>query len=155
MSHHHHLAANEVLHDGIAIPFLLGSVEEIKQIIADNHLDLCNTPIIDPHSRENSKIRESFAGLIWQKRQRKGMTLEEAFDLTLNRYYYGIMMVDTGTADAMISGVTSHHGDVISPALKLIGPKPNLNHISSMYIVLTKKGPLFFADTTVNLDPDI
>jgi malate dehydrogenase (oxaloacetate-decarboxylating)(NADP+) len=148
-------AANEVLHEGIAIPVLLGNVEETKQIIEDNHLDLSNTLIIDPHAKESLEIRNSFAGLIWQKRQRKGITFEEAYELTFNRNYFGIMMVDTGMADAMISGVTTHYGDVMSPALRLIGPKPNLNHISSMYIVLTKKGPLFFADTTVNLDPDV
>jgi malate dehydrogenase (oxaloacetate-decarboxylating)(NADP+) len=148
-------AANEVLHEGIAIPVLLGNVEETKEMIADNHLDLDNTLIIDPHSKESDEIRNSFAGLIWQKRQRKGITLEEAYELTFNRNYFGIMMVDTGMADAMISGVTSHYGEVMSPALRLIGPRPNLNHISSMYIVLTKKGPLFFADTTVNLDPDV
>jgi len=148
-------AANEVLHEGIALPVLLGNVEEIKQLIAENHLDLNDTPIFDPHSVEADELRKSFADLIWKKRQRKGITMQEAYELTFNRNYYGIMMVDTGLADAMISGVTSHYGDVISPALRLIGPKPNLNHISSMYIVLTKKGPLFFADTTVNLDPDV
>jgi len=148
-------AANEVLHDGIAHPVLLGNVDEIKQLIADNHFDLTNVPIIDPHSKESNDLRNSFAGLIWEKRQRKGITLDEAYELTFNRNYFGIMMVDTGMVDAMISGVTSHYGDVMSPALKLIGPKPNLNHISSMYIVMTKKGPLFFADTTVNLDPDV
>jgi malate dehydrogenase (oxaloacetate-decarboxylating)(NADP+) len=148
-------AANEVLHDGIAHPVLLGNVEEIKQLIAENHFDLNSVPIIDPHSKESNDIRNSFAGLIWEKRQRKGITLDEAYELTFNRNYFGIMMVDTGMVDAMISGVTSHYGDVMSPALKLIGPKPNLNHISSMYIVMTKKGPLFFADTSVNLDPDV
>jgi len=148
-------AANEVFHDGIALPVLLGNAEEIKQLIAIHHLDLIKTPIIDPHSAEADDLRNSFAGLIWKKRQRKGITLEEAYELTFNRNYFGILMVDTGLADAMISGVTSHYGDVISPALRLIGPRPNLNHISSMYVVMTKKGPLFFADTTVNLDPDI
>lgn len=148
-------AANEVLHEGIALPVLLGNVEEIKQLIADNHLDLNGTPIFDPHSVETEELRKSFADLIWKKRQRKGITMQEAYELTFNRNYYGIMMVDTGLADAMISGVTSHYGDVMSPALRLIGPRPNLNHISSMYIVMTKKGPLFFADTTVNLDPDV
>jgi malate dehydrogenase (oxaloacetate-decarboxylating)(NADP+) len=148
-------AANEVLHEGIAFPVLLGNVEEIKQIIADNHLDLNDTPIIDPHSKESDEIRNSFASLIWKKRQRKGITLEDAYELTFNRNYFGIMMVDTGLANAMISGVTSHYGEVMSPALRLIGPKPNLNHISSMYIVMTKRRPLFFADTTVNLDPDV
>lgn len=148
-------AANQVLHDGIAFPILLGNVGEIRQLIADNQLDLITAPIIDPHSTETEEIRKSFAELIWMKRQRKGITMEEAYELTFNRNYYGIMMVDTGLADAMISGITSHYGDVMSPALKLIGPKPNTNHISSMYVVMTKRGPLFFADTTVNLDPDV
>ncbi|MDP3432693.1 MAG: NADP-dependent malic enzyme [Bacteroidota bacterium] len=148
-------AANQVLHDGIAFPILLGNVGEIRQLIADNQLDLITTPIIDPHSTETEEIRKSFAELIWKKRQRKGITMEEAYELTFNRNYYGIMMVDTGLADAMISGITSHYGDVMSPALKLIGPKPNTKHISSMYVVITKRGPLFFADTTVNLDPDV
>ncbi|MFY9151702.1 MAG: NADP-dependent malic enzyme [Prolixibacteraceae bacterium] len=148
-------AANQVFHDGIAIPVLLGNIQEIKQLIAENQLDLMSATIIDPRSTGNEQVRDSFANLIWKKRQRKGITFEDAWELTFNRNYYGIMMVDTGQADAMISGVTSHYGDVMSPALKLIGPKPELNHISSMYIVMTKKGPLFFADTTVNLDPDV
>lgn len=136
------------------IPVLLGNIQEIKNLIAENHLDLNGTQIIDPHSDENEKVRKTFASLIYAKRQRKGVTMAEAYELTFNRNYYGIMMVDEGLADAMISGVTSHYGDVISPALKLIGPKPNLGHISSMNIVMTKRGPFFFADTTVNLDPD-
>lgn len=148
-------AANQVLHDGIAFPILLGNVGEIRQLIADNQLDLITAPIIDPHSTETEEMRRSFAELIWKKRQRKGITMEEAYELTFNRNYYGIMMVDTGLADAMISGITSHYGVVMSPALKLIGPKPNTKHISSMYVVMTKRGPLFFADTTVNLDPDV
>jgi malate dehydrogenase (oxaloacetate-decarboxylating)(NADP+) len=148
-------AANEVLHDGIAIPVLLGNAGEINQLINENHFELHSAEIIDPHSQGNTEIRNSFARLIWEKRQRKGLTFEDAYELTFNRNYYGIMMVETGLADGMISGVTSHYGDVMSPALKLIGPKPNLNHISSMYIVMTKKGPLFFADTTVNLDPEV
>ena len=148
-------AANEVLHEGIAIPILLGNVDEIKQIIAENHFDLNDTQIIDPHANEHDKTRKSFANLIYTKRQRKGITMAEAYELTFNRNYYGIMMVDTGLADGMISGVTTHYQNVISPALKLIGPKPNLKHISSMNIVMTKRGPLFFSDTTVNIDPDV
>jgi Malic enzyme len=148
-------AANEVLHDGIAIPILLGNEQEIKQLIAENHFELNSVTIIDPHSTEIGDIRNVFANQIWEKRKRKGITQEEAYQLTYNRNYFGIQMVDTGMVDAMISGVTSHYGEVISPALKLIGPKNGLNHISSMYIVMTKRGPLFFADTTVNLDPDV
>lgn len=147
-------AAHEVLHEGIAHPILLGNEDEIRQLITENNLDLGETLIIDPLCAEREETRKTFADLIWRKRQRKGVTLEEAFELTINRNYFGIMMVETGMADAMISGVTSHYGDVMSPALRLIGPKPGLNHISSMSIIMTKKGPLFFADTTVNLDPD-
>lgn len=148
-------AANELLHDGIANPILLGNVDEIRQLIAENHFDLNKVSIIDPHASEQDELRETFAKLIWEKRRRKGITHEEATELTYNRNYFGIMMVDTGKAEAMISGVTSHYGDVMSPALKLIGPKTGLAHISSMYIVMTKRGPLFFADTSVNLDPDV
>jgi len=147
-------AANEVYHEGIAKPILLGDVEQIKQIIAENNLDINDIPIIDPRGRHEEERRDRFAEIIWQKRQRKGITKDEAFELTFDRNYFGIMMVETGEADAMVSGITSEYGAVMGPALKLIGSRPNYNRISGMYIVVTKKGPYFFADTTVNLDPD-
>lgn len=148
-------AASEILHEGIAYPILLGDVDEIEKMIAESRLDLAKVPIYDPRCHGCEETRQQFAELIWQKRQRKGITMDKAYDLTFNRNYYGVMMVETGMADAMISGVTSHYGSVMSPALKLIGPKAGLNKISSMSIILTKKRPLFFADTTVNLDPDV
>jgi len=147
-------AANEVFHEGIANPILLGDVEQIKQIIAENNLDIGDITIIDPRCKSEEDRRIRYAEMIWEKRQRKGITKDEAFELTENRNYFGIMMVETGEADAMVSGVSHEYGEVVGPALRLIGPKPNLNRISSMYIVFTKKGPYFFADTTVNLDPD-
>jgi malate dehydrogenase (oxaloacetate-decarboxylating)(NADP+) len=147
-------AANEVSHEGIAKPILLGNVDHIRQIIAENHLEICDVSIIDPRNPSEEAKRIQFAEMIWKKRQRKGITHDEAYELTDNRNYFGIMMVETGEADAMVSGVTSGYGEVMGPALKLIGPRPNLNRISSMYMVVTKRGPFFFADTTVNLDPD-
>jgi malate dehydrogenase (oxaloacetate-decarboxylating)(NADP+) len=147
-------AVNEVYHEGIAHPILLGNVEEIKQIIAENNLDIADVAIIDPRCKSQEERRSRFAEMIWKKRQRKGITKDEAYELTYNRDYFGIMMVETGEADAMVSGVSHEYGEVMGPALRLIGPKPNLHRISSMYIVFTKKGPYFFADTTVNLDPD-
>jgi len=147
-------AANEVFHEGIANPILLGDVEQIKQIIAENNLDIGDVTIIDPRCKSEEDRRIRYAEMIWEKRQRKGITKDEAYELTENRNYFGIMMVETGEADAMVSGVSHEYGEVVGPALRLIGPKPNLNRISSMYIVFTKKGPYFFADTTVNLDPD-
>lgn len=147
-------AANEVYHEGIAIPILLGDKEQINQMIHENNLDLSEVDIIDPREKKEEERRVRFADMIWKKRQRKGITKDEAYELTFNRNYFGIMMVETGEADAMVSGVTCEYGEVMRPALQLIGPKPPLNHVSSMYIVITKKGPFFFADTTVNLDPD-
>jgi len=147
-------AANEVYHEGIAKPILLGDAEQIKQLIAENNLDLNGVPIIDPRSKEVEENRNQFAELIWQKRQRKGITKDEAYELTFDRNYFGIMMVETSQADAMVSGITSEYGAVMRPALRLIGPRPKLNRIAGMYVVFTKKGPYFFADTTVNLDPD-
>ncbi len=147
-------AAKEVYHEGIAKPILLGNAEQIRQIIAENHLDIGDLPIIDPRDPGQEANRKMFADMIWKKRQRKGTGRTEAYDQTENRNYFGIMMVETGQADAMVSGVTSEYGDVMGPALKLIGPRPDLHRISSMYMVITKKGPYFFADTTVNLDPD-
>jgi len=147
-------AANEVFHEGIAKPILLGDEEQIRQIIAENHLDLNGVTIIDPRGKEEEARRERFAELIWQKRQRKGITKDEAYELTFDRNYFGIMMVETGEADTMVSGITSEYGAVMGPALKLIGPRSDLNRVSGMYILVTKKGPYFFADTTVNLDPD-
>lgn len=148
-------AASEVLREGIAHPILLGDVTEIESLIAENHLELSKVPIYDPRCHGCEETRQKFAEIIWKKRQRKGITLEKAYDLTFDRNYYGTMMVETGMADAMISGLTSHYGSVMSPALRLIGPRKGLNRISSMSIVMTKKRPLFFADTTVNLDPDV
>jgi malate dehydrogenase (oxaloacetate-decarboxylating)(NADP+) len=148
-------AAHEVLADGIAHPILLGDIEQIRKLAGENSLDLEGIKIVDPRSKDTEKQRNKFAEMIWKKRQRKGITLEEAYELTFNRNYYGIMMVETGEADAIVSGVTSKYGEVVGPALKLIGPKVNLKRISSMYVVMTKKGPFFFADTTVNLDPDM
>ena len=147
-------AANEVFIEGIAKPILLGDADQIKHILSENNIDLGNTPIIDPRSKDIEEKRVRFAKMIWEKRQRKGITYDEAYELTFNRNDFGIMMVETGEADAMVSGVTSEYGEVMSPALKLIGTDPTFGRVSSMYIVITKKGPYFFADTTVNLDPD-
>jgi malate dehydrogenase (oxaloacetate-decarboxylating)(NADP+) len=147
-------AANEVYHEGICTPILLGDAEQIRQLIQENNLDIADLQIIDTHCKEEESRRMRFADMIWKKRQRKGITRDEAYELTFNRNYFGIMMVETGEADAMVSGVTHEYGEVMGPALRLIGPKPDLNLVSSMYIVVTKKGPFFFADTTVNLDPD-
>ena len=146
-------AAQVCLNEKLAKPILLGNVELINQLIEDNQLDLTNVPIIDPRSKEESARRERYAKLLWEKRKRKGMTLVEAREIIYNRDYFGIMMVETGDADAFISGTSSKYSQIIKPALEIVGTHPKYDHIAGMHAVMTKKGPLFFADTTVNRQP--
>lgn len=147
-------AAQIVLNEGIAQPILLGNKKEIKQIIQDNELDLEDIQIIDWRSDEEQKRRESFANILFKKRNRKGLTCTEALEHMTNRNYFGAMMVETGEADALISGSTSKYADTIKPAIHTVGVKPEINHIAGMYLLMTKQGPIFFSDTTVNPRPD-
>lgn len=149
-------AAQQVKDDGIAIPILLGNIDKINQMIADNLLDLSGIQVIDPHRPANAEEVDRlahFGELFFQKRQRKGFNKAEAADILKRRNYYGGMMVDTGMADAMIGGMTRNYPDTIRPALQTIGVRDGLKRVSGMYILMTKNGPLFLADTTVNFDP--
>jgi malate dehydrogenase (oxaloacetate-decarboxylating)(NADP+) len=144
-------AAQIVRDEGIAKPILLGNKEKIAGLIEENNLDLGDTPIIDPRQEEDKRLY--FGELFFRKRKRRGFTLYEARKIMNERNYYGAMMVDTGEADAMISGLTRKYGDTIRPALQIIGTQDEVKRVAGMYIMVTKKGPLFFADTTVNVDP--
>ena len=146
-------AAQEVLSDGIAKPILLGNREIIQKLIDDNQLKLNDVPIINPKSDEEEERRLRFAKLFYEKRQRKGMLMDGAIEKMYHRDYFGVMMVETGEADAFISGFSSKYADTILPALQIIGTNNRLNHIAGMYLMITKKGPFFFADTTVNIQP--
>ena len=146
-------AAQVVMNDGIAEPILLGNIAAIKQLIAENELGLEGVAIIDPRSAEESDRRERFAKQLWEKRKRKGMLLDEALEKMFTRNYFGSMMVELGEADAMISGVAGKYSDTIRPAIEVVGMKDDSQHIAGMYIMMTKKGPIFFADTTVNIQP--
>tara|TARA_R110001583_G_scaffold14228_5_gene59911 strand:+ start:2779 stop:5037 length:2259 start_codon:yes stop_codon:yes gene_type:complete len=146
-------AAQTVLQEGIAQPILLGNRDEIKQIIKENDLDLEDVQIINWISPEEIKRRENYAEILFKKRNRKGLTLSEAIEKMTNRNYFGSMMVEMGDADALISGSTSKYSETIRPAIHTVGVKPDINHIAGMYLLMTKKGPLFFSDTTVNPRP--
>jgi malate dehydrogenase (oxaloacetate-decarboxylating)(NADP+) len=146
-------AAHAVSQEGIANPVLLGNIRTIKNLVRTNHLHLAGAVIIDPGSEEESTRRIHYAHLLYQKRQRKGLLLEEAVEKMNHRDYFGIMMVETGDADAFLSGFTSRYSETIKPALQIIGTNNIMNHIAGMYIVITKKGYFFFADTTVNIQP--
>jgi malate dehydrogenase (oxaloacetate-decarboxylating)(NADP+) len=146
-------AAQQVRDEGIAFPILLGETDKIQQIIKDNSLDLGQIPIIDPRAPEQNVLIERFADIYFEKRKRKGVNATEARKMMYYRNYFGAMMVETGEADALISGLTRSYPDTIRPALQIIGKEPGVQKVAGMYILLTKRGPLFFSDTTVNFNP--
>ena len=107
--------------------------------------------IIDP--MEEYQLNQKFGKILAQKRQRKGMTQADAFRLVKERNYFGALMVETGEADAFISGLTRDYPKTILPSLQTIGVKKGVNRVAGMYIMNTPRGPYFFADATVNLNP--
>jgi malate dehydrogenase (oxaloacetate-decarboxylating)(NADP+) len=146
-------AAQIAKDEGIAIPILLGNEAKIRELIAENGLHLEDVEIIDPKSDATEKKRNEYGELFFEKRQRRGYNLYEAKKAMRERVHFGCMMVDGGEADAMISGLTRKYPDTIRPALEIIGMTEGTKRVAGMYIMLTKKGPLFFADTTLNFNP--
>jgi len=146
-------AASILYDDGIAYPILLGSEARIRKIADSNGIDIADLPIIDVRSDEMEVKREFFGSLLFQKRQRKGINKYESLKLMRTQNYFGAMMVETGEADAMLSGLMRNYNEGIKPALQIIGTDEGVKKIAGMYMMLTKKGPLFLADTTVNINP--
>jgi malate dehydrogenase (oxaloacetate-decarboxylating)(NADP+) len=145
-------AAQVVRDEGIAKPILLGDRQRISAIAHENFMDLTDMHIIDPMMEEEAR-RDEFGDQLWQKRQRRGLTQYDARKLMRDRNYFGAMMVQHGMADAMISGLTRKYGQPIKPALEVIDTQPGVGKVAGLYIVVTKRGPYFFADTTMNADP--
>jgi len=146
-------AAQIVNDDGVATPILLGDKQKILELIEANELDMEGVTIIDP-AEETAKT-ELYADYLYQKRQRKGITLYEAKKLLRDRNYFGACMVQFGEADALISGLTKNYIQTIRPALQIIGTEPGVDKVAGMYMMLTEKGPVFFGDTTVNVNPTL
>ena len=146
-------AAQQVADEGIAKPILLGDETKIRKLIEDNNLDLGDIPIIDTRDPAEEERRNSFGDLFFQKRKRRGFTLFEARKIMRERNHFGAMMVETGAADAMISGLTRKYSDPIKPALQIIGVQEGAARVAGMYIIITKQGPFFFADCTMNVNP--
>jgi malate dehydrogenase (oxaloacetate-decarboxylating)(NADP+) len=146
-------AAQVARDEGIAKPILLGNKEKIDKLIAEYQLDLGDTPIIDPWLHDEEEKRAEFGDMLWRKRQRRGLTQYDARKLMRDRNYFGAMMVEIGMADAMISGLTKKYGTPIKPALEIIGVQPDVSKVAGLYIMVTKRGPYFFADTTMNANP--
>ncbi|GAA4304048.1 NADP-dependent malic enzyme [Compostibacter hankyongensis] len=146
-------AAQVVRDEGIAHPILLGNEQRIRRLAKDNNIELDDIPIIDPRSPEMDEKRHHFGALFYEKRKRRGYNYYEARKAMRDRNFFGCMMVETGEADALISGLTRKYPDTIRPALQIIGMEPGVKKVAGMYIIITKQGPLFLADTTINLNP--
>ena len=146
-------AAQIVFDEGVGYPILLGDENKINKIAAANGIDLEGLPIFDPRSDAMEEKRNIYSELFFKKRGRKGFNAYEAKKVMKDRNYFGCMMVECGDADAMISGLAKNYPDTIRPALQTIGTEEGVKKIAGMYLMLTKKGPLFLADTTVNFNP--
>jgi malate dehydrogenase (oxaloacetate-decarboxylating)(NADP+) len=147
-------AAQIVKDEGIAIPILLGVEKKIHALIQEHGLQLTDVQIIDPRSEEQTDKRIEYGDMFFEKRKRRGYNLYEARKIMRQRPYFGCMMVETNEADAMISGLTRQYPNTLRPALEIIGIEDGAKRVAGMYMMLTKKrGPLFFADTTVNFNP--
>ena len=146
-------AAEQALEEGIAQPILLGRRSVIEGLIEEHSLELEGVEVINPRADEEYERRCEFGAEFFQLRMRHGLTAREGERLMRQRNYYGAMMVRKGMADALISGLTRTYPSVIRPALQVIGKAEGVDKVAGMYILETKRGPMFFADTTVNLNP--
>ncbi len=146
-------AAELALQEGICFPVLLGNEEKIANIAAENDIDLTGIEIVNlRHDREENR-RAKFAQILAEKRSREGMTFDEAFEKMYERNYFGMMMVETGQADALITGVYTKYADTVQAAKDVIGIREGTKHIGAMHIMITKKGTFFLADTLFNRHP--
>ncbi len=146
-------AATMAKEQQIAHPILVGNTQKIKQIAEEFHLDISDIELIDNSCNAEEERREYFANELFAMRQRKGVSQNSAYRMLTNCDYYGVMMLETGQADAFITGQKNKYGDSLKPVLEIIGAREGLNRVAAMYIVLTKKGPFFLADVAVNRDP--
>ncbi len=146
-------AAQLAADEGIAIPILLGDPKVIKELAEANAVFIEDMLIINPKGDEMEAKRQQYGEIYFKKRQRRGVNKYEVSKKMKDRNHFGCMMVECGDADAMISGLSRNYPETIRPAIQIIGTEEGVSKIAGMYIMLTKKGPLFLADTTVNFNP--
>ena len=145
-------AAQIVYEDGIAFPILLGRKEVIQNLMKEIEFD-ADVPIIDPKADEETDRKNKYAKVYWQQRKRRGVTLYSAQKLMRERNYFAAMMVSEGDAEALISGYSRNYPTVVKPMLELIGMAKGATRIATTNVMMTKRGPLFLSDTSINIDP--
>lgn len=146
-------AAQIVYDEGIAMPVLLGRKDVIRELMQEIEFDHDEIEIIDPKSDESINQRKAYAEKFWQLRKRSGITLYDAENIMRGRNYFAAMMVNEGYADAMISGYSRAYPTVVRPVLEVIGRNEGVEKVAATNLMLTKKGPLFISDTSININP--
>ena len=147
-------AAVQAKAEGICQPILLGNDERIVKLAKELELSLDGIEIINLRHDNEAERRERFAKILTQKRQRDGYTYQEANDKMFERNYFGMMMVETGEADAFITGLYTKYSNTIKVAKEIIGIRPEYQNFGTMHIINSGRGPLFIADTLINNNPD-
>lgn len=147
-------AAVQAKAEGICTPILLGNDERIEKLAKELELSLDGIEIVNLRHDNQSERRERYARILSEKRQRQGYTYEEANDKMFERNYFGMMMVETGEADAFITGLYTKYSNTIKVAKEVIGIRPEYNHFGTMHILNTKKGVYYIADTLINRHPN-
>ena len=145
-------AAQIAYEEGMVTPILLGdkeTIQELKKEIEFND----DVEIIDPKSDEQKERRAAFANAYWATRKRKGVTLYDAGKLMLERNYFASMLVNEGQADAMLTGYSRSYPNVVKPILELIPRAQGVSRVATTNLMMTKRGPMFLADTAINPDP--
>ena len=152
--HLHVLKAAQIIHDeGIGKPILLGNKEIIEELMEEINFD-ADVPVIDPKSDKENERRNRFAQKYWEKRQRNGITLLAAQKLMRERNYFAAMMVNEGEGDSLVTGYSRSYPTVVRPMIELIGVQKGVRKIAATNIMLTNRGPIFFSDTAININPD-
>jgi malate dehydrogenase (oxaloacetate-decarboxylating)(NADP+) len=146
-------AAQTSYEEGVAYPILLGKRKKIEKLIAEYNIEFPEVQIIDPKEEDEEARRIAYGKVFFEKRKRKGFTEFEAVQVMRERNHFGAMMVEMGDADAMISGISRNYRDVVRPVFQTIGLEKDVSVVAGLYILVTKRGPLFLADTTINMDP--
>ncbi len=147
------LKAAQIVHDeGIGIPVLLGRKEIILELMEQLEFD-AEVEIIDPKSDEQEETRNRYAEKHWSNRRRSGITLYDAQGLMRSRNYYAAMMLNEGDVDCMISGYSRAYPSVVRPVLETVGRFEGVDKVATTNLMLTKRGPMFISDTSINIDP--
>ena len=148
------LKAAQIAHDeGIAKPILLGRRDVIQELMREIDFHADDVAIIDSKSDEENERRNRYAEVYWQTRKRKGVTHYDARLLMRQRNYFAAMMVNSGDADALISGYSRAYPAVLKPMLELVGKSPGVSKVAATNLMNTSRGPMFISDTSVNVDP--